>query len=271
MQEKLDSSTDSEIIPQQKQFKVLLIGDSCIDRYVYGVCERVSPEAPVPVLKRSSEERIKGMSHNVRHNLESFGVDVHMRSNEPYDIIKSRFIDYRYGQQLLRVDIEDPDIGDKLQIEQLPDSSNEYDALIISDYDKGYVSSEVLFYMAEHFDGPVFIDSKKSKLPDFDNVILKINDKEYSKLENKDASNLIVTKGIEGAEYRGNLYPAETVDVLAHVCGAGDTFFAALVYFYLETGSVEEAIPYANKAAAIAVSNFGTYTLTQEDIDEIRR
>ena len=38
-------------MPQQKQFKVLLIGDSCTDEYVYGTCERLNPEAPVPILK----------------------------------------------------------------------------------------------------------------------------------------------------------------------------------------------------------------------------
>jgi bifunctional ADP-heptose synthase (sugar kinase/adenylyltransferase) len=271
MQDKLNSLTDSETTPQQKQFKVLLIGDSCIDRYVYGVCERLNPESPVPLLKYESEERIDGMCWNVRHNLDAFGVDVHVRTNDPYDIFKSRFIDTRYGQQILRVD---RDLNHKsLSIDDLPDSGNEYDVLVISDYDKGYISSELLFYMAEHFDGPVFIDSKKAELPvDFDNVTIKINDKEYSKLKNKESSNIIVTKGPEGAEYQGKLYPAEKVKLdTFHVCGAGDTFFAALVYFYLETGSVEEAIPYANKAAAIAVSKFGTYTLNQEDIDEIRR
>ncbi len=51
--------------------------------------------------------------------------------------------------------------------------------------------------------------------------------------------------------------------------GAGDTFLSALVYFYLKYGNIEEAIPYANKAAAIAVSNFGTYILTKEDVNEI--
>ena len=53
------------------------------------------------------------------------------------------------------------------------------------------------------------------------------------------------------------------------VVGAGDTFLSALVYFYLNCGKIEEAIPYANKAAAIAVSKFGTYVLTQEDVETL--
>ncbi len=54
------------------------------------------------------------------------------------------------------------------------------------------------------------------------------------------------------------------------VAGAGDTFLCALVYFYLEYGKIEKALPYANKAASIAVQNTGTYVLTGDDIDDIR-
>ena len=52
--------------------------------------------------------------------------------------------------------------------------------------------------------------------------------------------------------------------------GAGDTYLSALVYFYLLCGRIEESIPYANKAAAIAVQNFGTYVLTENDVKDLR-
>ena len=93
-------------MPQQKQFKVLLIGDSCTDEYVYGICERLNPEAPVPILKKTRVETQKGMAWNVRENLMSFGVEVYILTQEER-IIKRRFIDERYNQQLLRVDVED--------------------------------------------------------------------------------------------------------------------------------------------------------------------
>ena len=92
---------------QQKQFKVLLIGDSCVDEYVYGICERLNPEAPVPVLHQKEIKTQKGMAWNVRENLLSFGLEVYMLTQEE-DIIKRRYIDQRYNQQMLRVDIEDP-------------------------------------------------------------------------------------------------------------------------------------------------------------------
>ena len=247
-------------MPQQKQLKVLLIGDSCTDEYVYGSCERLNPEAPVPILKFNRKETKKGMAWNVRENIESFGIEVYMITNQE-TITKTRYIDEKYNQQILRVDNE-PSL--KPMSYDLPDEH--FDALVISDYDKGFLSNEKVFELVEWFDGPVFIDSKKTKLPK-ESCFVKINDLEFSKLDNP-SDNLIITRGSKGAEYQGKLYPGEKVDIFDAV-GAGDTFLSALVYFYLKCGKIEEAIPYANKAAAIAVSNFGTYILTKEDVNEI--
>ena len=247
-------------MPQQKQLKVLLIGDSCTDEYVYGSCERLNPEAPVPILKFNRKETKKGMAWNVRENIESFGIEVYMITNQE-TITKTRYIDEKYNQQILRVDNE-PEL--KPMEYDLPDGH--FDALVISDYDKGFLSNEKIFELVEWFNGPVFIASKKTKLPK-ESCFVKINDLEFSKLDNP-ADNLIITRGSKGAEYQGELYPGEKVDIFDAV-GAGDTFLSALVYFYLKYGKIEEAIPYANKAAAIAVSNFGTYILTKEDVNEI--
>ena len=248
---------------QQKQFKVLLIGDSCADEYVYGVCERLNPEAPVPILRRTRTDTQMGMAWNVQQNLLAFDIKVYIITQGEL-IIKRRFIDERYNQQLLRVDIEDEIKPFDCEI---PDE--DFDALVISDYDKGFLTSEKIFELAEWFDGPVFIDSKKTNLP-VDKAYIKINDDEYSKLDEelKDSPNLIVTKGAQGVDYQGKNYPAIGVSVF-DVCGAGDTFLSALVYFYLRYGKIDTAIPYANKAAAIAVTHFGTYVLQKRDIHEI--
>ena len=245
---------------QQKQLKVLLIGDSCTDEYVYGTCERLNPEAPVPILKFNRKEIKKGMAWNVKQNLMSFDIDVFILTNQEL-ITKTRYIDERYNQQFLRVDNE-PSL--KPMNYELP--IEKFDALVISDYDKGFLSTEKVFELVEWFDGPVFIDSKKTKLPK-KSCFVKINEFEYSKL-NKPAKNLIITRGSKGAEYKGKLYSGEKVDVFDAV-GAGDTFLSALVYFYLKYGTIDKAIPFANKASAIAVSNFGTYVLSKEDVNEI--
>jgi D-beta-D-heptose 7-phosphate kinase/D-beta-D-heptose 1-phosphate adenosyltransferase len=137
--------------------------------------------------------------------------------------------------------------------------------MVISDYNKGYVTQEKLFELVEWFEGPVFIDTKKRDVPD--GCYVKLNDLEYDKLETK-SDNIIITRGDEGTEYKGKLYPAEKVKVF-DVVGAGDTFLAALTYGYLKYGTIEEAIPLANKAAAVAVSHRGTYVLTEEDVKKI--
>ena len=236
--------------------KVLLIGDSCIDKYVYGNAKRLSPEAPVPVLDYIRTDSTEGMAFNVFHNLDAFGVETHLLTNDE-EIVKTRYIDEKSNQQILRVDEESEVIP--LDDEILDDK---YDALVISDYDKGFITQEKMFELVEWFDGPVFIDTKKRYVPD--RCYVKVNDIEYENLETK-TNNLIITRGGEGAEYQGKLYPAEKVKVF-DVVGAGDTFLAALTYGYLNYGSIEEAIPLANKAAAIAVSHTGTYVLKEEDV-----
>ena len=65
----------------QKQLKILLIGDSCTDEYVYGTCERLNPEAPVPILNLKRKETTRGMAWNVRENLMSFGMEVFILTN----------------------------------------------------------------------------------------------------------------------------------------------------------------------------------------------
>ena len=248
-----------EDTPPQKQFKVLLIGDTCIDEYIYGVCERINPEAPVPILKFNKTESKYGMAWNVRNNLQSFGIEVYILTHEE-KIVKSRYIDQRYNQQILRVDRED-----YVKPMDYDVTYEGYDAVVISDYNKGFLTSEKITQIVTNAKIPVFIDSKKTSLPK-SNCFIKINDSE-SKLLSGSYDNIIVTRGSNGADYQGKNYSGFEVGVF-DVCGAGDTFLSALVYFYLKYGRMERAIPYANKAASIAVSNFGTYVLTQKDINE---
>ena len=243
--------------------KVLLIGDSCEDRYFYGDTKRLSPEAPVPILEYRRSETTKGMTWNVYNNLQSFGLEVYIMTN-PETLIKTRYIDEKSNQQILRVD-EEPKV-EPISFE-LPDEwKSTYDALVISDYNKGFITKEKLFELVDWFEGPVFIDSKKTSLPA--DAYIKINEMEYEKITHYNEETLIITRGSKGTEYKGDLYPAEKVNVF-DVVGAGDTFLAALTYGYLKYGRIDKAIPLANKAAAVAVSHRGTYVLTEEDVTKI--
>ena len=145
------------------------------------------------------------------------------------------------------------------------------DAIVVSDYDKGYLSEEDLWIICNNINRPVFVDTKKRRLFQKDNVYWKINKKEYDDLiqENiPDLRNLIVTLGSGGATWNGMIYKPQPVKVF-DVCGAGDTFLAALVYKFLETRNMENAINYANKAAAISVTHPGAYRLSKQDLISI--
>ena len=243
--------------------KVLLLGDSCEDEYIYGRCNRLSPEAPVPILDYAKLQTKSGMAGNVCLNLQSFGLDITFLTN-PEKIVKTRFIDEKSNQQILRVDNET-----RVKPLLVPVATNSFDAVVISDYNKGYLPTEKIFEIVESATCPVFIDSKKTVLPNKENCFVKINDVEYEKLQHDCyIDNLIVTKGSEGCIYKQTLYPAEKVNVY-DVVGAGDTFLSALVYGYITTNNIDESLMMGNRAAAIAVQQLGTYILTEKDVESI--
>lgn len=247
---------------QQTKLKILLVGDSCTDTYVYGDVKRFSPESPIPILNGNIEKNHKqGMAGNVRQNLEAFGCDVNFLSNDPTLISKTRFVDRRSGYQLLRLDEEETIVPwegtGSTDIEQ-------YDGIVISDYGKGFLTYENIQSIIENYTGPIFIDTKKQDLEKFNGCFVKINELEDS-LKKTTCDHLIVTKGSLGAFYQGIRFWAPTVDV-HDVCGAGDTFLAALAYKHLSTGNLHNAIAFANRAASIAVQHTGVYVLTKEDI-----
>ena len=77
---------------------------------------------------------------------------------------------------------------------------------------------------------------------------------------------MIVTHGDNGAEWNGWVYPAEIAGDVTDVCGAGDTFLASLVYQFLVTNSMPDAIKFANKASAVTVQHVGVYAPRLEEI-----
>jgi len=250
-------------IPQQKSFKVLLLGESCIDEYHYGVCERICAEAPVPVFDYIESEVRPGMAANVKENLISLGVDVEFISNDPNLLIKRRFVDIKSNQLLLREDIGSKVLPIKVDI------SFDFDAVVISDYCKGLLDEDFIEYICQNSNIPIFIDSKNPNLKIFKNAIVKINSDEEKKIKTIPVnSELIVTLGKSGAKWNDKLFAAPHVDVF-DVTGAGDIFLAALCYFYLTSKKLEVAIPKAVHLASKSVQHMGVYKLTKQDIMEV--
>ena len=243
-------------------FKLLLIGDTCTDVYQYGTIDRLSPEAPVPVFKFSYEESRPGMAGNVLLNLEAFGCTVNFLHGKVST--KTRLIDLRSRQHITRIDVDEMSIPLTFSTAIPPI----YDAIVISDYIKGTISYELIEELRKDFDGPIFVDTKKHDLARLEGCIVKINNQE-SNLAKSTPTELIVTLGDLGAKYREQVYPTDRVEVV-DVCGAGDTFLAALVYSYLNTRDIITAIRYANKASSIAVQHSGVYVLNLDDINSIK-
>jgi D-beta-D-heptose 7-phosphate kinase/D-beta-D-heptose 1-phosphate adenosyltransferase len=245
-----------------ESFKVLLIGDSCTDRYNIGSVDRISPEAPVPVLKIVNTYDVPGMAANVNLNLINLNIFADFVTNTD-PITKTRFIDERSGQHLLRVDDEPPvTIWDG----ESPKPLDEYDVIVISDYNKGFLSYVQIHQIIKFSQCPIFIDTKKHDLNIFNmpDVYVKINEMESTRSTSKH-DNLIVTLGSKGAMYNGEVYPTKKVEVM-DVCGCGDTFLAALVTQFLFTKDIEKSILFANIAAGITVQHRGNYAPTYDEI-----
>ena len=261
--------TDLNDTQPQTKFKILLIGDSCIDVYQYGTIDRLSPEAPIPVIKLTRKETRLGMARNVHSNLYKLGCDTTIISNPPAGIngepriTKTRIIDEKSGYQIVRID-DEPKIE---PWDGIVDTEG-YDAVVISDYNKGFLTYENIQNLIHDFNGPVFIDTKKKNLKAFNGAYVKINEKEFEESESH-AWDMIVTLGAKGAMMKSEMinttYPTKKVDVV-DVCGAGDTFLSALAYQYLVTNSIEDAIKFANKASSITVQHVGNYAPTLEEI-----
>ena len=248
------------VTQQQKQFKVLLIGDSCKDIYQYGYVDRISPEAPVPIFVKTGSETKYGMVDNVAINLFALGCDVHVVKGK--ESTKTRLIDIRSKQQIVRVD-EDV-YSDPLDDIDLDVDPRDFDAIVISDYDKGLITYELVSRLRVAYNVPIFIDTKKTDLNRFSGCFVKINALEFSRIES-DCDDLIITLGGDGAQYNGKIYPAKEVEV-ADVCGAGDTFLAALTFKYLQTKNIEQSIQFAINAASVTVQHLGVYAPSLEEI-----
>ena len=247
--------------------KILVIGDSCHDIYHYGHCERLSPEAPVPIFKEIEKVSKPGMSLNVSQNLEARGVEVGHFTNEE-EITKHRFVDIRFKQHLLRVDRGEEKPTKNVNIESVF-SVKDVDAVVISDYNKGFIRREDCISVCKNYKKlniPVFVDSKKKKLDCFSNCWLKINENEYNAADSlPESANVLITLGQRGAMYKGKVYPAKRVEVF-DVCGAGDVFLSSFIKSYLDTENIQDSISFANKLASLSVSKFGTYVLKPEDL-----
>jgi len=243
--------------------KITVIGEFCTDIFVYGETKRLSPEAPVPVFNPLYVERNFGMAGNVVENLKSLDQDVtikHLHQFQP--IKKTRYVDDKSNHMFIRIDEGEETITPLELTDSVIDEIKESDAVIISDYNKGYLNEKILLEVA-YYSRFIVMDTKKQISPNLVSNFnfIKLNEHEYSNfsddIKKQYPNKLIVTLGSKGAKYMDTIYPSpdprETIDV----SGAGDTFTASFTVKYLETKNIEESIIYANEMSSIVVQKRG--------------
>jgi D-beta-D-heptose 7-phosphate kinase/D-beta-D-heptose 1-phosphate adenosyltransferase len=247
--------------------KVLVIGDSCEDKFTYGSSHRLCPDTPAPVFSPNKDVVNAGMAGNVYENLKSFGLQCDLITNGE-KIIKHRYVDEKTNHTFLRVDTNDkvkPIEFDPSEIKR-----KGYKAIVVADYNKGFLTESDISILCS-LSTTVFLDTKKTIGAWCKNVaFIKVNSPEFYTFKPHIVladwvNKLIVTLGDRGSmllKATGfHHYPAETVDVF-DLSGAGDTFHAALVTKYLETADINTAIKYANCCASQVVQKKGVVTYT---------
>tara|TARA_B100001250_G_scaffold392935_1_gene395212 strand:+ start:19 stop:903 length:885 start_codon:yes stop_codon:yes gene_type:complete len=285
--------------------KVLLIGDFMIDHYIMGTSNRVSPEAPVPVVIPYKEYSIPGGAGNVAMNLRSMGANVtcfgvvgdDIWGKKLLSLLKDKDINidgidiikdhpttlkkriYSDGKQVARLDRE-------VLIESTHSLQdiNDYDVCILSDYNKGVIKNAKL-------DADIIIvDPKKDNFSVYKNAniitpnlnelqqvtSIKIRDDQSlveacKKLIQEFNFNYIVAKkGNKGITIVGKdkfIKHIQAKNVKnPDVTGAGDTVIAVLSVIYAKTKDIELSATIANSAAGIVVGKSGTATFNINDL-----
>jgi D-beta-D-heptose 7-phosphate kinase/D-beta-D-heptose 1-phosphate adenosyltransferase len=233
--------------------KIAVIGETCTDKFIYCKCDRLSPEAPVPILIPVETTTNSGMSGNVVNNIISLVPDCKVTHiHQLNKITKTRFVEKKSNHIFFRLDEGDDNCDKYLKKYEL----NDFDIVIVSDYDKGFLSDKDLIEISSSSKLSI-LDSKKSLskevIDSFD--FIKLNELESKR--NSYSENIITTLGPKGAKFRNKIYPSPNPKDTIDVSGAGDTFTSSFIIKYLETGSIDESIIFANQMSSIVVSKRG--------------
>ena len=192
-----------------KKKKILVIGDVMLDRYWMGQVNRISPEAPVPILDVINTTDKPGGAANVAKNLADFGMDVTLIgltgddevSDKLSDLLSQTSINYMpiidpkirttmklrvidKNQQVMSIDHEDRNLS-SMALESFKDiesSIQSFDGIVISDYDKGMIKPIIkkIINRANKLKIQTFIDPKGKDFSFYKNAfLLKPNQKEF--------------------------------------------------------------------------------------------
>lgn len=306
-----------------KKPNILVVGDIMLDVFIRGNALRISPEAPIPVVSHVKTSNQLGGAANVACNLVKWNAEVEMfgafgndeKGGEVLKLTKSQNI--RLGedcgggratitkirviagpQHVCRVDFEDVPQAyapSEAQIGQIISAIDRADAVVVSDYAKGFITEELMRQVVEKCNrtGKVLcVDPKpRNKISYKNPYLLKPNKKEALELagfpvdaifkypteevcrrifEKYSPKYLVITLGEDGmllADKSGikKVLPSRVLSVF-DVSGAGDTVVSMLAFALACGMGIEDAMAAASTAAGIVVGKAGT---AQAEISEI--
>ena len=244
---------------------ITVIGELCRDIFKYGNVTRLCPEAPVPILTDVYKELNFGMAGNVKENLLAHNPELNINLIHQKNLIKKiRYLDDKTNHMFLRVDEGEDDIDKLILTPEKVGEISESDLVIVSDYNKGFLTEEVLIQIGK-LSKLSIIDTKKAISKDLIDsfTFIKLNEHEYQRNKNisdKNKDKFIITLGMNGAKHNETTFPSPSPKQTIDVSGAGDTFTAFFSLKYYETKNISESITFANQMASIVVSKRGVAT-----------
>ena len=299
-----------------KAARVLVVGDVMLDRYWYGAVDRISPEAPVPVVRVTREEERGGGAANVALNVAALGAQATLLTvvgddEASYKLekllaltgvktelrrdaglkttVKLRIIGRQ--QQLIRLDFENTPDKEILasQSARFEALLSTHDAVLFSDYGKGGLAhvSEMIS-KARTMGKPVLIDPKGSDYSRYQDATVitpnraelqevvgawqtekQLIDKAQGLRSQLGLAGLLLTRSEEGMslfEATGASHVSAQAREVFDVTGAGDTVIATMAVLLGAGMTLQEALPWANRAGGVVVGKFGTATVRLEEV-----
>jgi rfaE bifunctional protein kinase chain/domain len=306
--------------------RLLVVGDLMLDQFISGRVSRISPEAPVPVVQVTGESFHLGGAANVAANIRALGgqaaiigvvgTDVHgarltrdlqsigvgvsgiVRGASYPTICKIRILAHQ--QQVVRLDREPRSLDERLTRKVTAGvlrSLRRFDAVIVSDYNKGVVSRALLERLGERADGKpmLFVDPKKGNFQHYVGATLVkpnleaaslasgieiVDERSLSQagqrlLEQWRCQAVLISRGEEGMTLfrrsRMEHFPTAAREVY-DVTGAGDTVLATAALALAAGATFERAAVLANRAAGIVIGKLGTATASADElVADLRR
>ncbi|MFH1414707.1 MAG: D-glycero-beta-D-manno-heptose-7-phosphate kinase [Elusimicrobiota bacterium] len=312
-----------KVLERFRDRKILVVGDIILDKFIRGKVTRISPEAPVPIVEVTSEDYMPGGAGNVVNNLLALGTGVYTAGVTGKDVFAEQLLDILSGmgadtsgiiedpsrptsrktriiaehQQVVRADCE---LRDEISVDlaariigYINEIAQEIDGIIISDYGKGLVTSDLIeccIKNAKKRNIPVVVDPQAGHFFEYKDVTsITPNVKEAGEalkvdivdeeslvntgkrlLEELHAQSILVTRGEKGMSLFLKDGSVESIPAKARevfdVSGAGDTVVSVFTLGLTIGLDFLDSAVLSNYAAAVVVGKLGTATVSVEEL-----